>query len=91
MDVTIHTGDHELSLAEFLDGCAKVVNGDMTSEVVRSSLEDFNTEAIDVTDSKQKTPTFPKVPSVKHGNLFFFFLHWFACMMTQIHNSHIQQ
>ena len=69
MDVTIQTGDHELGLAEFLDGCAKVVNGDMTSEVVRSSLEDFNPETVDHVERKQVIPSFPQVPSVKHGNV----------------------
>ena len=40
MDVTVQiTSDHELSLAEFLDGCAKVANE--TTSVVRSSLEDL--------------------------------------------------
>ena len=72
MDVTIQTGDHELSLAEFLDGCARVVNRYATSEVVRSTLEDFSgqTEA-SVHENNQKTikihPTFPPVPTVKHG------------------------
>ena len=45
MDVTIQSGDHELSLADFLDGCAKVVNAE-TSTVVRSSLEDFDKKVI---------------------------------------------
>ena len=50
MDVTVQVnGDHELSLAEFLDGCAKVAN-ETTSEV-RSTLEDLN----EVTEEKNKT------------------------------------
>merc|ERR1711976_25089 len=49
MDVTVQVADnHELSLAEFLDGCAKVANE--TTSVVRSTLED-----IVVTDEKNKT------------------------------------
>ena len=49
MDVTVQVnGAHELSLAEFLDGCAKVANE--TTSVVRSSLED-----IVVTEEKNKT------------------------------------
>ena len=45
MDVTIQSGDHELSLADFLDGCAKAVNAE-TSTVVRSTLEDFDKKVI---------------------------------------------
>jgi len=49
MDVTVQiTSDHELSLAEFLDGCAKVANE--TTSVVRSTLEDLV-----VTEEKNKT------------------------------------
>ena len=51
MDVTVQVnGDHELSLAEFLDGCAKVANE--TTSVVRSTLEDLNA---DITEEKNKT------------------------------------
>ncbi len=40
MDVTVQVaGDHELSLAEFLDGCARVASE--TTSVVRSTLEDL--------------------------------------------------
>ena len=49
MDVTVQVADnHELSLAEFLDGCAKVANE--TTSVVRSTLEDLV-----VTEEKNKT------------------------------------
>ena len=49
MDVTVQvSGNHELSLAEFLDGCAKVANE--TTSVVRSTLEDLV-----VTEEKNKT------------------------------------
>ena len=68
MDVTIQSGDHELSLADFLDGCAKAVNAE-TSTVVRSSLEDFDKKVIG-NDERVEGKTFdicaPEAPE-KHG------------------------
>ena len=42
MDVTVQvSGDHELSLAEFLDGCAREASEVNSSSEVRSTLEDL--------------------------------------------------
>ena len=51
VDVTIQSGDHELSLADFLDGCANVVTE--TSTEVRSTLEDFDNKVIGDIDIDQ--------------------------------------
>ena len=66
LDVTIHSGTHELSLADFLDGCANVANE--TSSIVRSTLEDFDKKAVSVNDQDiQKIDvTAPEAPE-KHG------------------------
>ena len=66
LDVTIHSGTHELSLADFLDGCANVANE--TSSIVRSTLEDFDKKVVSVND--QEIPKIdvsaPEAPE-KHG------------------------
>ena len=66
LDVTINSGTHELSLADFLDGCANVANE--TSSIVRSTLEDFDKKAVSVNDQDiQKIDvTAPEAPE-KHG------------------------
>lgn len=70
MDVTVHVGsDHELSLAEFLDGCAKVAS-ETTTSVIRSTLED-----LEVMQENQKTNNTIKViqelPDLPHKQGIF--------------------
>ena len=85
MDVTIQSGDHELSLADFLDGCAKAVNAE-TSTVVRSSLEDFDKKVIG-NDERVEGKTFdicaPEAPE-KHGILY---LHIISKIHIYLHSN----
>ena len=70
MDVTIQTGDQEIGLAEFLDGCAQVVNGYTTSEVVRSTLEDFSEgDTLEPATKTFKSIHLPPGSNVKHGKI----------------------
>ena len=74
VDVTIQSGDHELSLADFLDGCANVVTE--TSTEVRSTLEDFDDKVmgdIDLDQDIRIDIDAPEAPE-KHGKARVIFL-----------------
>lgn len=66
MEVTIQNGANELSLSEFLDGCANVES----TSVVRSALEDFEeTSTSEVINDHHNDINSPEAPE-KYGIIF---------------------
>ena len=72
MDVTVQvSGDHELSLAEFLDGCAREATTDHHSSVVRSTLEDLELSGQQEKNKTNDHLVQHEVPQ-KHGRIIIY-------------------